>query len=223
MKVSKIMLLFIAVSLVMSAALTSYAYSMWSETLRANILVKSGDVDVNFRLCKVIDLSCHCHHSCSSCTSGSGHSCSICHSGCYSCPHQCRRCTVSDDGSSVSVRLNNIYPGWSGLVVVLLRNDGSIPAKVGEGGVTVITGGALGRYLKVRGTYVLGPFRGNLNDVWRGISGSCSRLPRLTSFPVVMQPDDFLIVIIRLHLSSNAPYGASGSLSLRVSSQPFNA
>ncbi|MCD6340546.1 MAG: hypothetical protein J7L51_01160 [Desulfurococcales archaeon] len=220
MKVSKVILLFIAVSLVMSATLTSYAYSMWSETLRADILVKSGDVDVNFRLCRVIDLGCH--HSCSSCTSGSGYSCSTCNSWCCSYPHQCRRCTVSDDGSSVSVGLSNIYPGWSGLVAVLLRNDGSIPAKVGERGVTVITGGTLGRYLKVRGTYVLGPFRGNLNDVWRGISGGCSRLPRLTSFPVIMQPGDFLIVIIRLHLSSNAPYGASGSLSLRVSSQPFN-
>ena len=222
MKVSKVILIFIAVSLVMTATLTSYAYSMWSEVLRANVLVESGDVDVNFMLCKVIDLSCPCHHSCSGCASGSGHSCNTCHGGCCSCPHRCHRCIVSDDGTSVSVKLDNIYPRWSGLVVVLLRNDGSVPAKVGEGGVIVITGGTLGRYLKVRGTYVLGPFRSNLNSIWKGISGSCSRLPRLTSFPVIMQPGDFLIVIIKLHLSSSAPYGASGSLSLRISSQPFS-
>ena len=135
----------------------------------------------------------------------------------------CGKCSIEDSGSSANIRLSNIYPGWSGIVLLLLRNDGSVPAKVGSNGVSIVTGGALGNYLRVRNIYVFGPFTCNFHDIsWRVSSGKL-KFPKPVTLPVVLEPEEFIVIAIRLHLSSSAPYGASGSLVLTVDSGPFNA
>ena len=188
-------------TVLLSAALTSYAYSMWYAKLGLDVFVKSGNLDVNFKCCKLIHCCC-----------------------CY-CSHHHRyrsNCWVSPDGSSINVNLDNIYPGWSGWLVMLLKNEGSLPAKLGDNGVSVVTGGELGKYMRVVRMYVFGPFKGTSLSLWKKIDVNNIRIPYLSKFPLVLDPGEGIIILIKLHLSRNAPYGASGTLSIRVNAEPYN-
>jgi len=124
-------------------------------------------------------------------------------------------------GSLVNVELTNIYPGWSGYVVIILRNDGSVPARVGGEGISVVSGGVLGSYLSVTDTYVFGPFSRDPDTTSLGANSLMLKLPKLTTLPLVLGSGEYAVVVIKLCLSSNAPYGTSGYLTLTIDSGPF--
>lgn len=190
MKHKQVLLKLLTLELVLLATipLSSYAYSLWYESLLINVQVKMGELNLKIGSCKAV--SC--------------------------CRNVEFKCVKVDD--EVYLIIEKAYPGWEGWFGLVIVNEGSIPVMLRD--VRISREGALSQYISISAMYFYGPYKRGFREVWGRVK--CEDLPfkGYINPPVEVDLGEKVIVWAKIVIKDTAPYGASGSLSIKLEFTP---
>ncbi len=188
----KVIYLVILVIVITSLIVITAAYALWTERLRVNAYVATGDFSMGYKYCKAF--SCpHCHHVCTS-------SCEI----------------KSHD--LIDVKFNKTYPKWRGYVIAIAENEGTVPVVIDKDDIDIEKTGRLARYIKVKKIVLLKiPSLKGLNNIIRGCGANLTGVKK-----VVLDPGEKLLIFIKMKLKSRAPEDSVGYVKVKIKAKLYN-
>lgn len=173
-----------SISLTTLLILTGYAYSLWSEQIMVNSTVKIGDLSVEIEDCPLVAFICS--------NVSANNTCACC------CHHKCRHSGVDVvlgiDGQSVEVYAYNVTNGDYIWVLMMLKNNGTLPLKVNN--ISIVSNCTLSD-TKV---YVYGPYHEFQNPcaMLSHVNGCNLPFPNKYFLPIVLDPSERTLVLVRI-------------------------
>ncbi|RLG72713.1 MAG: hypothetical protein DRO23_10015 [Thermoprotei archaeon] len=159
--------------------LSNVAYAMWSETLHVNMKMSMGEFDT--RICCYRVLTC-CHH------------CNV-------------TSQLSDNSKALFVSFENLHPGWTGWVALIICNKGTLPAELIGTSVTIVEASDDIEDHFHYEIHYYGPLK--IHDL-KNIRCCHLPLPFNSSLPIQFDPGQKVLVLIELHI--DALYHGEGEL-----------
>jgi len=175
--------------------ITLYANALWISRVSINTYVGTGNSFIDFTFCKGFSC-CSCSH--------------------YNYLSKIR-CNIN--GESLSVKLENAYPGWQGILIVGVINKGTIPLSISSKDIIIEKTGKLAKYIRVECPIIMKYIPLQYDDI---ISRLKKFLKNGCNSKVLLDNNERALIIIKLGLDKQADYGLTGYLTINIKAKQFN-